>query len=791
MKECRNFHLKKSLSVLVCGLIVFLSACGVSKDKHLARGEEYLQKRKFHEAVMEFRAAAEIDRYSAEAHWGLARAFENLGDFYETIENLRKAAELAPERLEIKTKLGSYYLLFDPPLIAETEKLLDEIFAQDAGFIEGHILKANLFAVQGKPEAEVLPVFNHAISLDSRRAESYLNLSRYFMRIGKTGEAERAIQEAIEKGENKAAGYLEYGKFLTYTEKPSEAEAQFLKAIEAAPENIEAREAIAGFYLGQKQPEKAEQAYKDLVQIQENSPESRIALADFYAGIGRGDDAVRVFNEILNDSPETARARYRLAEIYLERKELEKVKNEIEQLLAVNDADMEALMLRARLHLQENKAEAAIKDLQEVLKKQPTQKNALFYMAQARLAAGRIDEARAFIGDLERYHPNFLQTDLLKIQASFAAGQPETALRQANELLEIVKRSYPAAGTTERDLGELGFRALTSRGLANLELGNFSEAKRDLQEVARLSPDSAVAMVNLAKAYVAEKNLTDALNLYEKALNADSENFDALSGLIFVLTRQGNFEQARARIDQAIQKNAGRTETVSALHYLKADVFKAQENPAAAEEELNRAIAADENYLPAYTALASLLVGRNQIDAAVAQYKKLLEKKPSSAVFTLLGMLEESRNNFAAAEENYRRALEIAPDAAIAANNLAWLLSENNQGNLDEALRLAQSAVTSDQNAALFYDTLGYVYFKKGLNSQAIEHFKKAVALDQAEARKTGVGANPSFRLRLGMALALAGDKASARREVVVALENEGNLTQKEAQQAKTLLSSL
>jgi tetratricopeptide (TPR) repeat protein len=168
-----------------------------------------------------------------------------------------------------------------------------------------------------------------------------------------------------------------------------------------------------------------------------------------------------------------------------------------------------------------------------------------------------------------------------------------------------------------------------------------------------------------------------------------------------------------------------------------------------------------------------------------------LEKKPSSAVFTLLGMLEESRNNFAAAEENYRRALEIAPDAAIAANNLAWLLSENNQGNLDEALRLAQSAVTSDQNAALFYDTLGYVYFKKGLNSQAIEHFKKAVALDQAEARKTGVGANPSFRLRLGMALALAGDKASARREVVVALENEGNLTQKEAQQAKTLLSSL
>ena len=61
MKECQVFHLRFILSLIAIGLLIFLSACGISKDKHLARGEEYLQKRKFHEAVMEFRAAAEID----------------------------------------------------------------------------------------------------------------------------------------------------------------------------------------------------------------------------------------------------------------------------------------------------------------------------------------------------------------------------------------------------------------------------------------------------------------------------------------------------------------------------------------------------------------------------------------------------------------------------------------------------------------------------------------------------------------------------------------------------------
>lgn len=790
MRECRIFHLRFIL-VAVCGLLIFLSACGISKEKHLARGEEYLQKRKFHEALMEFRAAAEIDRYSAEAHWGLARSYENLGDFNETIENLRKAVELNPENPEFKTKLGNYYLLFDPPSIPETEKLLKEIFAQDANFIEGHILKASLFSVQGKPEAEVLQILNHAVSLNPSRTESYLSISRYFMKLGKTGEAEKAIQAAIEAGENKSLGYLEYGRFLTYTKRDAEAETQFLKAIEIAPENIEARELIAEYYLAQKQPGKAEQAYKDLVQIQGNSPESRIALANFYANIGREDDAVRVFNEILTDAPETARARYRLAEIYLDRKELEKVSAEIEQLLSVNDTDAEALMLRARLRLQENKTEDAVKDLEEVLKKQPSQKNALFYMAQARLTVGQIDQARAFIGDLERYHPTFLRTRLLKIQASFAAGQPETALRQANDLLETVRRSYPNADMTAQGLEDLRIRALTARGLANLELGKTIEARNDLQEVTRLSPNSSAAMVNLAKVFIAEKDLTGALNLYNKALNADGKNFDALNGLVNIFTRQGNFEQAHSRIDRMLQVNAGQADVLPSLYYLKADVFTAQKDTESAEGELKKAIETDENYLPAYTAYASLLVSRNQIDAAVEQYKKLLGKKPSASIFTLLGILEEARNNFAEAENNYRRALEIAPETPIAANNLAWLITENNQGNPDEALRLAQTAVTRNQNAAGFYDTLGWVYHKKGLYSPAVEHLKKAVMLDQAEAQKTGKSANPAFRLRLGIALASAGDKPNAKKEVATALESEKDLSQKEATQARTLLANL
>lgn len=751
-RECQKTKFRFFLLTALCAFLL-VSCSSQAKQKHLDRGEEFLKNRKFHEAVMEFRAAAEIDKNSGEAYWGLARAQENLGEFNETVENLRKAVEYDPKNLDAKAKLGNYFLVFNPPAIGETEKLLEEIFAQDPKFIEGYILKASLLSVQNKPEAEVLEVLKQAVALNPNRTESYISLSRYFMKKGNAERAEKAILECINAGENKTIGFIEYGKFLVYSNRAEEAEAQFLKAVETDANNIEAREAIADYYVGQKQIQKAEAQYVELVRIQENSPASRVDLANFYERVGRGDDAIRIFTEIVTDSPEFARAHYRLAEIYLERKQYNEVSTEIEKLLAINDSDSEALMLRTRLRLAENKPNDAIKDLEEILKKQPSQRNALFYMAQARLALGQPDQARAFVGDLERYHPNYLRTKLLKIQASFTAGQTEMARRDANELLDKIQKTFPNAETTSGELEDLRQRALTARGLANLELGKIEEAKADLQKVAELSPRSTVAMLNLAKVAVSERKYDEALSLYEKVLNADANNFDALSGLVSVLNRQKNFTESTQRIDEAMKRQAGNNDMLAALHYLKAEIASAQNNTDEAETHLKNSIAADEDYLPAYTAFAAILIGKNQAAAAIGQYEKVVEKMPSASVYTLLGMMQESANNMAEAEKNYRKALELTPETPIAANNLAWLIADTGNGNLDEALKLAQSAVDQNQTAANYYDTLGWVYYKKGLYSPAVEQLRRAISLDENETRNSGNKPNPDYRVRLKMAM--------------------------------------
>jgi hypothetical protein len=53
-------------------------------------------------------------------------------------------------------------------------------------------------------------------------------------------------------------------------------------------------------------------------------------------------------------------------------------------------------------------------------------------------------------------------------------------------------------------------------------------------------------------------------------------------------------------------------------------------------------------------------------------------------------------------------------------------------------LAFSQSVVSRNQSVAGYYDTLGWIYYKKELYSPAVEQLKKAVALDETEAKRSG-----------------------------------------------------
>ena len=794
--ECRGFDFHIRIFCLLLAGVIFLAGCTnpeKAKAEHVARGEAYLKDTKFQEASLEFRNAIQIDEQFAAAHWGLARSYEGLERFPEMIEELRKAVNQDKENLEARVKLGNYYLVGSrgrTDIIAEAEQLAKEVLAKNPNHIEGHILMGGVFFAQQQKD-KAFAELNHAIELDPKRVESYLSLARFYMSNKENDKAEDLYRKAILVNPNSAVVHTEYGKFLTQANRPAEAEAELVKAVEVGPKDHNARFVLSSYYLVNKRFDKAEESYKALAALQPDRPESQAVLADFYSTIGRNDEAINIYQGIVSQSPDFIQGRYRLGEILLTRGDSQGANAQIDEVLRKNQNDRQALLLRARMRAQTGKPEnlkSAIEDLKNVLRQEPNSRTGLYFMAQINFTLGQLDQARTFAADLEKNYPDYLPAKLMQLQLTLGGGDNRSAIALANDLFARLDKTAPDRDNSPQILNEIREKTHLVRGTAQLQMKNIAGARQDFEAARNIAPNDPVVYNSLGLAAIAENKIPDAITAFETALKVDATNFDALNGLVSLYAKTQQLDRAHALLDQALSTYPN----MASLHFLKANVYGFQKNAASVQAELNKAIEIDPNYLPAYSSLASLYLNSNQADLAIAEYQKIIAIRPENATpYTLIGILEYERKNYDAAADNYRRALEKDPNSIIAANNLAWLYAVTGRGNLDEAVRLAQGVVQKNPNVAGFLDTLGWVYYKKNLHTAAVEQLRKAVSINESEARARNVSPSASYQYHLGMALMGTGNKEESRRALQTAIKLGEKTSFAEVEDAKKALATL
>jgi tetratricopeptide (TPR) repeat protein len=792
--ECRIKYVVL-LSLLLTAALTLGGCTNPEKAKaaHLSKGDAYLKDSKFQEASIEYRNAIQIDDKLAAAHWGLARAYEGLQRFQEYFEELRKTCQLDPGNLDARAKLGTLYLTASrgrPEYVAEAERLANEMLQKDPNYAEGHILMGGVRFAQNKRD-EALASFNRAVEIDPKRIESYMSLARFYIVINDPAKAEETFKRAFSVSSNSALAHTEYGKYLIQTNRLNEAEAELKKAVEVDPSNRNSRFVLASFYLVNKQLDKAEEGYKALADLDKDKPEGQSVLGDYYSAVNRLDDAVRIYQDVLTKNPEYTQGRYRLGEIMLMKGDTKGADEQIESVLKKDPTDRQALLLRARLKARSGQAEglkAAIDDLKEVLKQEPNSKVGLYFMAQSNFSLGLIDQARVFAGDLERNYPDYLPAKLMQIQIALGTGDAKAAVSLSSDLLERLKKTGPDRENSPEMLAEVQAKTLIARGAAYARLANNAAARQDFTAARDIAPNSTEGYINLAAIAIAENKTDEAVALYEKALSIAATEYNALDGLIRLYASRKELDKAHARIDQALSSYPN----VASLHYLKAQIYGYQQDPQGSERELRKTLELDSNYLNAYSSLGALFVNTKQEDRAIAEFQKIVDKRPdNAAAYTLIGMLYDAKSDSKNAADYYRKALEKDQSAIIAANNLAWLYAVQGEGNLDEAVRLAQGVVQKNPQIAGFVDTLGWVYYKKGLNAVAVEQLQKAVALDEAAANKVKGSPSPTYRYHLGMALKAKGDKEGAKRELGVALRLADKAPFRDVEEAKKALATL
>jgi tetratricopeptide (TPR) repeat protein len=152
-----------------------------------------------------------------------------------------------------------------------------------------------------------------------------------------------------------------------------------------------------------------------------------------------------------------------------------------------------------------------------------------------------------------------------------------------------------------------------------------------------------------------------------------------------------------------------------------------------------------------------------QFDAALASFEQAGNADSKNAqAFLNRAMLFEALGNKTAAHDAYNKVLALQPENALALNNLAYLNADSGT-NLDQAMTFAQRAKQKAPDNPDVSDTLGYVYYQKNLNAEAIRIFRQNVQ-DHPQ--------NSMFHFHLAMALLKQGDKEGARQEATKALTN-------------------
>jgi tetratricopeptide (TPR) repeat protein len=168
------------------------------------------------------------------------------------------------------------------------------------------------------------------------------------------------------------------------------------------------------------------------------------------------------------------------------------------------------------------------------------------------------------------------------------------------------------------------------------------------------------------------------------------------------------------------------------------------------------------------------------LDKARSSYLAVIEKEPKSlGAYMALGMIYESEKKYGEAKDYYIKALRLNPSFAPAANNLAYLYAEK-EGNIDEALNLAQKAKEQVPDDPRVSDTLGWIYYKKNVPSRAIVYLKEA---------NEKIPNQPVIKYHLGMSYYKNGNLDLAKRELNQALKIDPNF--EGAEGARATLKSI
>ncbi len=696
-------------------------------NQKLESAKKFVEESKLAEARIELQTAVDLKPEQAEGYYQLAEVLIKLGDYSRSLENYNSAINFDPNHKEARIHLASLQLIAKQ--YEQAESNLNHVLTLEPNNDDANILMANLIATGPRKDLE--------------GARSTLN-------------------SVLERDPKSVPALGSLGHLELTTNNAKLAEEYFVKGLKIEPNNQALQMALADLLARQGRLDEAQETLSKLVTSNPDQTGLRYVLGEFFLRRGLNENALEQYEEIIEQEPSRHEARDRLYDMYLARREYEKAKTlttKLETALPkdpilnyfkgrnaeLDGENMKALELFQKTILSSNsfapsfrkagiielatgKTQEGIEHLTQAITIDPADIGARLALSRTMLMKGDIGSAKQHIEQVLSRYPRQLGANIIRADISLIEGE----VSKARKVYQFLVENYPTI--------PVGYYKL---GLLEEKEGHLDEAIKQYQKTLEfdidvLGPGRRIVLCM----HEQKKSTNDMIALIttfrEKSKKSKAE-YDVLIGSILIADNSipNRLELARQRFQSALE-----------------------ENP---------------NLIGAYFALGGIDAMSGDLKAAIVNYEKLIQKSPNHIpTRMLLALTFEREEQFTKAAEQYEKILEISPRFGPAANNLAYIIVEHTKnGDLNEALRLAELAKQELPRESSVTDTLAWVHYKKGSPRAALPLLMEAVKVYKESEGNQPL--NPEILYHLALTQKDVGDLEESKKSIELAMERAGD----------------
>ena len=705
----------------------------------------YLKNNGLNQAKMVLDQAISINPNYADAVLLLAEVNLRSGHSEAVIEPmtrlLKRNPELRPAALLLAAAYGSLDRFDDAAVVIGEQARLAPLDPQ-AQMALGLTLR------QAKRNGEARQAFEKAAELAPDSLWPVDQLVEVDLREKHFDAARQTIQRQFQKTPDAAAAHFFEAKILAAEEKWDLAEVELQKTLQLDPNFAGAYDLLVQTYLATNKLPQALSELQSQLAKNPNDASALMILALLYERTSDFAKARDAYERLLSINPNLVTALNNLACLYADRlRDLDKAYDLARKAreLQGNDpaiADTFGWILSKRSDYQQ-----ALPILQESAAKLPDSPEVQFHLGMTAYMMGQTDLARVALQKAASAAKDFPGKEESKRRLALLANETNASAELSISQLEAMTKEQPndvisqmrlaeayekqrawdkAAAAFEQALKLNPKLAAATTKLAQLYAGPLQNKEKALayaKKARELAPSDPQVTAVLGKVAYQTGNLTWSYSVLQEAARLRQNDPSILHDLAWAAYRLGKVNEAREAMQRALTAGSDFPEVADARKFLALTAL--DENPkglVAAENEIQKELQANPEYLPALMAQASLEKQLGQIKPAAEIYTGVLRRLPdfAPAQKRLATLYAQEPSTTVAAYDLAAKARKTLPDDAELAELLGRLSYEKKE--YQRAIQLLQECATKKALSAdsLFYLGMSQLQTRQKAEAQGV-----------------------------------------------------------------------